>query len=612
MAFIPLDKDELVAEIDLFIAGTSAHMDIENWDVSHITNMDNLFRNKTTFNGDISNWNVIDVTSMAYMFMNATAFDQPIGDWKVGNVTNMDHMFMSATVFNKPIGDWNVRNVTNMAYMFSHATVFDQYLNVWNVESVRDMMGMFIFAVAFNRSLDEWDVSNVRTMDYMFMNATVFNQPLNDWDVSHVTSMYGMFESSGYKYPLDQWDVRRVVNMARMFAESEFNRPLNAWVIANPIDENGGVEDMHGMFQDNHEFDQSLSNWFANGADDGMREIHADVDDMFSGASRFNRNLSRWEVHLHADQSMFNSNGTDMSMTEAYMPTILNYPDDPDEHVYHGHAPADGRAYNVHNLFATINMDALMSIIGPPEDYAGAQPFDEFIQDRLAELITTLPIEDQQLLSGPYETLIRVCLHNVQPPLLYNTVMRYIGRQGLPYRQKYIRSFITDSLNAYGDVEILNVETNRSCTRGIHERIVTSMGPAGVDDDAYIPLNQVLIPPLTRTQLISFSDDCRRELADELLALGDPEEGTPAQKAEKARIIHDRMRAKLIIAQIIKHEDPDPPELTLYLGELNPFLGGKKTRNRNKQQNTKRKTIKPKRKQTKRKQTKRKQPKRTR
>jgi hypothetical protein len=117
---------------------------------------------------------------------------------------------------------------------------------------------------------------------------------------------------------------------------------------------------------------------------------------------------------------------------------------------------------------------------------------------------------------------------------------------------------------------------------------------------------------LTRTQLISFSDDCRRELADELLALGDPEEGTPAQKAEKARIIHDRMRAKLIIAQIIKHEDPDPPELTLYLGELNPFLGGKKTRNRNKQQNTKRKTIKPKRKQTKRKQTKRKQPKRTR
>jgi hypothetical protein len=137
------------------------------------------------------------------------------------------------------------------------------------------------------------------------------------------------------------------------------------------------------------------------------------------------------------------------------------------------------------------------------------------------------------------------------------------------------------------------------------------MGPAGVDDDAYIPLNQVLIPPLTRTQLISFSDDCRRELADELLALGDPEEGTPAQKAEKARIIHDRMRSKLIIAQIIKHEDPDPPELTTYLGELNPFLGGKKTRNRknrkNKQKRTKRKTIKQtKRKQTKRKKTKRK------
>ena len=40
------------------------HGDIENWDVSRITNMDNLFLNKTTFNADLSNWNTSRTTSM--------------------------------------------------------------------------------------------------------------------------------------------------------------------------------------------------------------------------------------------------------------------------------------------------------------------------------------------------------------------------------------------------------------------------------------------------------------------------------------------------------------------------------------------------------------------
>jgi hypothetical protein len=403
-----------------------------------------------------------------------------------------------------------------------------------------------------------------------------------------------------------------------MFANSAFNRPLNAWVIANPIDENGGVEDMHGMFENNHVFNQSLSNWFANGADDGVLEIHADVDDMFSGASSFNQNLSRWEVHLHADQSMFSSNGTDMSMNQAYMPIILayDYPDDPDEPDPElepaFHAPADGRAYNVHNVFATINMDALMAIIGPPINYAGAQPFDEFLQDRLAELITTLPLHERDLLSGRYNDYLRVCLHNVQPQVLYNTVMHYITRQGLSYQQNYIRSFITDSMSAYGDVENLDLVANRSCARGVSERIVTSMGPAGVGDDAYIPLNRVLIPPLSRSQVVFFGDRCRENNAAALLALGDTTEGSPEQ-AEKARILRDCMRSKLIEERMMNRDDPDPQELTNYLNEFSPYLGGKKTRNRNKQKKPKRKTIKqPKRKQTKRKKIKRKQTKRTR
>jgi surface protein len=43
--------------------------DIENWDVSNVTNMNGLFFDEcfSTFNEDISNWDVSNVTNMSWM-----------------------------------------------------------------------------------------------------------------------------------------------------------------------------------------------------------------------------------------------------------------------------------------------------------------------------------------------------------------------------------------------------------------------------------------------------------------------------------------------------------------------------------------------------------------
>ena len=141
-------KAELQAAVNLWVSNNatalSTYGEINTWDVSQITDMSELFRDKTTFNDDISNWNVSSVTDMEYMFFNAEAFNQPLNDWDVSSVTDMERMFESADIFNQDISNWNVSNVTTMYKMFQGADDFNQDISGWNVSSVTNMTDMFV------------------------------------------------------------------------------------------------------------------------------------------------------------------------------------------------------------------------------------------------------------------------------------------------------------------------------------------------------------------------------------------------------------------------------------------------------------------------------------
>tara|TARA_B110000037_G_scaffold215695_1_gene273505 strand:+ start:140 stop:1276 length:1137 start_codon:yes stop_codon:yes gene_type:complete len=110
----------------------------------------------------------------------------PINDWDVSNVTNMCDLFSGAESFNESLNDWDVSNVTNMKEMFRDATAFNQPIGNWDVSNVIDMDCMFQDATAFNQPLNNWDVSNLKYMEDMFYNAIAFNQPLNNWDLRNV------------------------------------------------------------------------------------------------------------------------------------------------------------------------------------------------------------------------------------------------------------------------------------------------------------------------------------------------------------------------------------------------------------------------------------------
>ena len=102
---------------------------IEKWRVDFVTNMKDLFKDRTTFNADISEWDVNNVTDMSGMFENASSFNQPIVRWNTSKVQNMSNMFDGATKYNQAWGQnrrkpynlfvWNTSNVTDMSNMFA-------------------------------------------------------------------------------------------------------------------------------------------------------------------------------------------------------------------------------------------------------------------------------------------------------------------------------------------------------------------------------------------------------------------------------------------------------------------------------------------------------------
>ena len=96
---------------------------IAGWDTSQVTNMSNLFYNKSFFNDDISQWDVSNVTNMYATFRNASAFNGDISQWNVSAVIDMSYMFYNATAFSKDIRGWSVSASTVRTNMFMGATL---------------------------------------------------------------------------------------------------------------------------------------------------------------------------------------------------------------------------------------------------------------------------------------------------------------------------------------------------------------------------------------------------------------------------------------------------------------------------------------------------------
>ena len=119
--FQPQTTAALQTAVDLWVSDSASAVatygDISTWDVSLITDMSELFKDKTTFNDDISNWDVSSVTSMTHMFNGAGNFNGDISNWDVSNVNGMGYLFNDADSFNQDISSWDVSNAVSYTHL---------------------------------------------------------------------------------------------------------------------------------------------------------------------------------------------------------------------------------------------------------------------------------------------------------------------------------------------------------------------------------------------------------------------------------------------------------------------------------------------------------------
>ena len=108
---------------------------LSNLDVSDITDMSNLFSNfdfndakNKGYTIDISNWNIKNVTNMESMFANSKGFNQDLNRWNVYLVDNMKNMFLNCKDLYQSFSQWVIKKSTETDGMFSGCDKYKTYI----------------------------------------------------------------------------------------------------------------------------------------------------------------------------------------------------------------------------------------------------------------------------------------------------------------------------------------------------------------------------------------------------------------------------------------------------------------------------------------------------
>ena len=261
--YFPKTKKELQNIIAERIIDKGNDVDLNDIDVSKITDMHMLFGQLPDFCGDVSEWDVSNVTDMSTMFADLRNFDCDLSNWNTSNVENMANMFKRCTSFKGTgLKDWNVKKVRNTTSMFSNCTNFNENLSNWKFDSIYNTSYMFSGCHKFTgEGLENWDITNAVTVESMFLSCNKFNIDVSNFkicgktDSLHRVFQYCLsFEGKG----LDKWILHKSLSYIDSMFEGCLN--LDSKYLVNWDLSNTKIKDISYMFADCPKFKGHLLN----------------------------------------------------------------------------------------------------------------------------------------------------------------------------------------------------------------------------------------------------------------------------------------------------------------------------------------------------------------
>ena len=171
----------------------------------NIRELQNLIKKLVDDRGVNARLNDIDtsaITNMNYLFTNAFGpsnkilqqLNVDVSDWDVSNVRNMEGTFSGLMSFNCDISNWNVSEVRNMTNMFSGCKLFNRNLGRWNIIHVNYIGGMFYGCKKFTGDgLENWKPNRCDDFRSMFRDCTKFKANLENWKIKKDARLDDMF-----------------------------------------------------------------------------------------------------------------------------------------------------------------------------------------------------------------------------------------------------------------------------------------------------------------------------------------------------------------------------------------------------------------------------------
>ena len=135
---------------------------------------------------DLNDIDVSQITDMSYLFNREFPHNINISDWDVSNVENMEAMFFWDHDFNCDLSNWDVRNVKSMNNMFDGCEKFEgKGLENWQTYSLKKTYRMFYGCDNFDCDLSNWDMSNATNIACMFWGCKKFKgKGLENWKLN--------------------------------------------------------------------------------------------------------------------------------------------------------------------------------------------------------------------------------------------------------------------------------------------------------------------------------------------------------------------------------------------------------------------------------------------